>query len=139
MGVGPAALGITVPSQWEPGVTYKPDFGPTPEAFAKAFEAREKVGVDYHAASGYVTGLLLQHALEQAGSIEPEKVAAVLNQLDVTTFFGKYKIATDDKNHGLQLAHQMVLAQWQMKGDKLGLEMVWPDAAKTASAVYLTH
>jgi len=134
--LGPAATGITVPSQWEPEVTYKPDFGPTPAEFKKLFEEKEKQGVDYHAASGYVTGLLLQHAIEQAGSIEPDKVAAVLNKLDVTTFFGKYKVATDAKDHGLQMAHQMVLAQWQMKDGKLGLQMVWPDAAKTANVVY---
>jgi len=134
--LGPAATGITVPSQWEPGVTYKPDFGPTPAAFAKDFEAKEKVGVDYHAASGYIVGLLLQHAMEQAGSIEPDKVAEELNKLEVTTFFGRYKIATDAQNHGLQIAHQMVLAQWQMKDGKLDLQMVWPDAAKTANPLY---
>ena len=81
-------------------------------------------------------GLLLQHAIEQAGSIDPEKVAEVLNKLDVTTFFGRYKFATDAENHGLQLAHQMVLAQWQMKDGKLDLQMVWPDAAKTANPLY---
>jgi len=27
--LGDAAVGISVPSQWEPQVTYKPDFGPT--------------------------------------------------------------------------------------------------------------
>ena len=95
--------------------------------------------MDYHAASGYIEGLLLQRAIEQAGSIEPDKVAAELNKLDVTTFFGKYKVATDAKNHGLQTAHQMVLAQWQMKDGKLSLEMVWPDAAKTSSLVVAAH
>ena len=131
-----AALGISVPSQWEPEVTYKPDFGPTPADFKKTFEEKEKLGVDYHAASGYVTGLLLQHAIEEVGSIDPEKVAAELNKLDVTTFFGRYKIATDAQNHGLQIAHQMVLAQWQMKDGKLGLQMVWPNAARTANVLY---
>jgi branched-chain amino acid transport system substrate-binding protein len=137
--LGQAALGITVPSQWEPQVTYKPDFGPTPAEFAKAFQAKYKVEADYHTASGYVTGLLLQHAIEQAGSIDPEKVAAALNNFDLTTFFGKTKFATDPKHHGLQIAHQMVLAQWQTKNGKLEKEMVWPDAAKTANVLYPLH
>ena len=137
--LGPAALGIAVPSQWEPQVTYKPDFGPTPAEFAKAYYAKSKVEADYHTASGYVTGLLLQHAIEQAGSIDPEKVAAALNKTDVTTFFGRDKFATDPKNHGLQIAHEMVLAQWQTKGGKLEKEMVWPDAAKTANINYPLH
>ena len=33
--LGDAALGVSVPSQWAPQVTYKPDFGPTPAEFAK--------------------------------------------------------------------------------------------------------
>jgi len=137
--LGDAALGITVPSQWEPQVTYKPDFGPTPAEFAKTYYAKSKVEADYHTASGYVTGLLLQHAIEQAGSIDPKKVAAALDQTDVTTFFGRDKFATDAKRHGLQIAHQMVLAQWQKKNGKLKKEMVWPGQAKTAELEYPLH
>src|SRR5689334_13163588 len=134
--LGDAALGVMVPSQWEPQVKYKPDFGPTPEQFAKAALAKTKVEADYHTASGYITGLLLQHAIEKAGSIDPEKVAAELDKTDVTTFFGRDKFSTDPKSHGMQLAHEMVLAQWQMKDGKLERQMVWPDAAKTAPLQY---
>ena len=134
--LGDAALGVMVPSQWEPQVKYKPDFGPTPEQFAKAAYAKTKVEADYHTASGYVTGLLLQHAIEKAGSIDPEKVKAELDKIDVNTFFGNDKFATDPKSHGLQVGHQMVLAQWQSKGGKLVKEIVWPDAARTAPMLY---
>ena len=137
--LGPAALGVTVPSQWEPQVKYKPDFGPTPEQFAKETFAKTKVEADYHTASGYITGLLLQHAIEQAGSIDPEKVKAALDKTDVTTFFGHDQFSTDPKSHGMQIGHQMVLAQWQMKNGKLEKEMVWPDAAKTADLNYPLH
>ena len=74
--------------------------------------------------------LLLQHAIEQAGSIDPDKVAAALNATDVTTFFGHVKFATDPKHHGLQIAHEMVLAQWQKKNGKLERQVVWPHAAQ---------
>jgi branched-chain amino acid transport system substrate-binding protein len=134
--LGDAALGITVPSQWEAQVKYRPDFGPTPEGFAEAYHAKTGLEADYHTASGYATGLILQHAIEQAGSIDPDKVAAALNKTDVTTFFGRNKFATDAQHHGLQVAHEMVLAQWQMKNGKLEKEMVWPDAAKTANLAY---
>lgn len=134
--LGDAAVGVTVPSQWEPAVTYKPDFGPTPAEFAKAYEAAFHAGVDYHAASGYVEGLLLQHAIEKAGSIDQAKVAAELTKMNVTTFFGQYKVSQDAKEHGLQQSHQMVLAQWQKKNGALNLEMVWPDAAKTANFIF---
>jgi len=134
--LGDAALGVMVPSQWEPQVKYKPDFGPTPEQFAKAAYAKTKVEADYHTASGYITGLLLQHAIEQAGSIDAKKVAAALEKMDVTTFFGRDKFASDAKNHGLQVGHQMVLAQWQMENGKLEKEIVWPAAARTAQMLY---
>jgi branched-chain amino acid transport system substrate-binding protein len=135
--LGPAALGVTVPSQWEVQVSYQPQFGPTTPQFAKAFSDKYNAKADYHAAAGYTQGAVLQHAIEQADSVDPEKVTAALNAMDVTTFFGRVKFATDAEHHGLQDAHQMVLAQWQQMPDgKLGRQVVWPDAAKSADLMY---
>jgi len=135
--LGPAALGVTVPSQWEVQVSYQPQFGPTTPQFAKTFQDKFNAKADYHAAAGYTQGAVLQHAIEQAGSVDPEKVTAALNAMDVTTFFGHIKFFTDPEHHGLQDAHQMVLAQWQQLPDgKLGRQVVWPDAAKSADLMY---
>ena len=134
--LGDAAVGVSVPSQWEPQVTFKPDFGPTAEVFAKAFTAKYQIEPGYHAGGGYAAGLVLQHAIEQAGSIEPDKVAAKLGAMDVTTLFGHTKFSTDAKDHGLQIGHEMVLAQWQKKDGKLVKEVVWPKPAKTADILY---
>ncbi len=134
--LGDAALGISVPSQWAPQVTYKPDFGPTAAEFGKLFADKYKIDAGYHAAGGYTAGLLLQHAIEQTGSIEQAKVAAALNKLDVTTMFGRTKFSTEPKEHGLQLAHAMVLSQWQKKNGQLTKEVIWPKAAKTAEILY---
>jgi branched-chain amino acid transport system substrate-binding protein len=134
--LGPPAVGVTVPSQWELQVSYKPDFGPTTAEFAKAFQDKFNARPDYHSASGYTSGVVLQHAIEQAGSIDPEKVTAALNATDINTFFGHVKFLTDPDHHGLQAAHEMVLAQWQNTGGKLGRQVVWPDAAKSAPLLY---
>jgi branched-chain amino acid transport system substrate-binding protein len=134
--LGPPALGVTVPSQWEIQVSYKPQFGPTTAEFAKAFQEKFNAKPDYHSASGYTSGVVLQHAIEQAQSIDPEKVAAALNATDIQTFFGQIKFATDAEHHGLQTAHQMVLAQWQMVDGKPGRQVVWPDDAKSAPLMY---
>jgi len=80
--------------------------------------------------------MILQHAIEKAGSIEPAKVAEVLNGLDVTTMFGRTKFTTDPKEHGLQAGHEMVLLQWQSRNGKLVKEVIWPKPAKTADIVY---
>ncbi len=134
--LGPAASGVTVPSQWEQQVNYKPQFGPTTAEFAKAFQDKFHAKADYHAASGYTSGVVLQHAIEQAGSIDPEKVTAALNATDITTFFGHVKFMTDPGHHGLQEAHKMVLAQWQNIDGKLGRQVVWPLEAKSADLIY---
>jgi len=134
--LGAAALGVTVPSQWELQVSYKPDFGPTTQEFAKAFQAKFKAPPDYHSASGYTSGVVLERAIEKAGSLDPENVTAALDATDFTTFFGHIKFATDSGHHGLQSAHQMVLAQWQKQNAKLGRQVVWPLAAKSADLIY---
>ncbi|MGH7088363.1 MAG: ABC transporter substrate-binding protein, partial [Stellaceae bacterium] len=134
--LGPAALGVTTGSQWEIQVAYKAQFGPTAAEFAKEFYDKFKIHADYHSASGYTEGAVLQHAIEQAGSLDTDKVAAALNATDVTTFFGHEKFATDPSHHGLQIAHDMVLAQWQMKDAKLGRQVVWPKAAASAPLQY---
>ncbi len=134
--LGPAALGVTVPSQWELQVNYKPQFGPTTSEFAKAFEDKFHHRADYHAASGYTAGVILQHAIEKADSLDTEKVASALDATDVTTFFGHIKFATDPQHHGLQVAHEMVLAQWQKVNGKLEREVVWPAEAKSADLIY---
>ncbi|HET7765023.1 MAG TPA: amino acid ABC transporter substrate-binding protein [Burkholderiales bacterium] len=134
--LGPAAQGISVPSQWAPQVTYKPDFGPTPAEFTKRFQAKYNMAPGYHAAGGYAGGLLFQRAIERADSIDPAKVAAELNQMKATTLWGGTQFSTDPKSHGLQLAHQMVLTQWQMQGGKLVKEVIWPTSAATAKIAF---
>jgi branched-chain amino acid transport system substrate-binding protein len=134
--LGDAALGVTFPSQWEPQVSYKPDFGLTSAEFVKGFEAKYHQVPDYHAASGYTVGVILQHAIEQAKSLDTKKVAAALNATDVTTFFGHIKFATDADHHGLQVGHSMVLGQWQKESGKLAKEVVWPVAAQSAKMLY---
>jgi branched-chain amino acid transport system substrate-binding protein len=134
--LGDAAVGISVPSQWEPQVTYKPDFGPTAQAFTKAFDDKFKIEPGYHAAGGYTAGLLLQHAIETAGSIDQAKVADALNKMDVVTMFGRTKFSTAPKDHGLQIGHEMVIAQLQKKNGKIIKEVIWPKAAKTADIIY---
>jgi branched-chain amino acid transport system substrate-binding protein len=134
--LGAPALGVTTGSQWEIQVAFKPQFGVTAEEFAKDFKAKFSVEADYHSASGYTAGVVLQHAIEQAGSIDQDKVADALNKMDVQTFFGHIKFATDPGHHGLQIAHQMVLAQWQNKDGKMGRQVVWPQAVQSAPLVY---
>jgi branched-chain amino acid transport system substrate-binding protein len=138
--LGDAAEGIAVPSQWEPQLAAKPQFGPTVPEFNKAYTAKYNSEPSYESAGGYACGLVLQHAIEQAGSIDAEKVAGALNALDATTFYGRTKFATAPGEHGLEVGHTMVIAQWQKdKSGKLVKQVIWPLANKSANLVYPIH
>lgn len=134
--LGSAAYGVSVPSQWESDASYTPDFGPTAAQFTKDYENRFHVHPGYHAAGGYASGLILQHAIEQAGSLDTDKVTAQLNKMDTTTFYGHIKFANDESRHGMQIGHDMVLAQWQKRGGNMQKEVVWPKAAGTAPLMF---
>lgn len=144
--LGDAALGVSTSSQWELAATHTPEeaqalgkpwFGPTGEEFATAYEAATGDKPTYHVAGGYVAGLVLQKAIEDAGSVDPEKVKAALEAMDVFTFYGGIKFDTSAEAHGLQIGHQMVVAQWQ-KDDagELVRKVVWPADVANADPLY---
>jgi branched-chain amino acid transport system substrate-binding protein len=81
--------------------------------------------------------LILQKALENAGSTDPAAVQQALDALDVLTFFGHVKFNTTAEAHGLQVGHSMVLIQWQDDGSgTLAKQVIWPPEGATAEAVY---
>lgn len=142
--IGAAAQGIIGPSQWEPQANYTTDtakamnigwYGPTVKEFTDAFKAKYGEDPAYHAAGGYAAGLLLQKAIEDAGSVETDKVTAALDKLDVMTFYGHVKFDTTPESHGLQIGHEMVYIQWQDKAGTLGKEVVWPLDFKSADVI----
>jgi branched-chain amino acid transport system substrate-binding protein len=147
--IGEAAKGIVGPSQWEPQASYTSDvaktmkiewYGPTVQEFTEAYQAKYGEEPAYHAAGGYAAGLILQKAIETAGSVETQKVAEVLNKLDLMTFYGHVKFDTTPENHGLQIGHDMVYIQWQVDASgKLVKQVVWPPDFKSAEVASLTQ
>ena len=138
--LGDAGVGVIVPSQWEPQVAFKAQYGPGGADFAKAYTAKYNTPPSYESAGGYACGMILQRAIEQAGGPDTAKVAAALNATDITTFYGRTKFATEADQHGLQVGHVMILAQWQKdKSGKPVKQVVWPLAAKSADLKYPIH
>ena len=138
--LGDAALGVIVPSQWEPQSTFKAQYGPSGVDFAKTYTAKYNTPPSYESAGGYASGLVLQHAIEQAGGIDTAKVAQALNATDITTFYGRTKYSTQASEHGLQVGHTIFLAQWQQdKSGKPVKQVVWPLAGKSADLNYPIH
>jgi branched-chain amino acid transport system substrate-binding protein len=144
--LGDAALGIAVSSQWELAATHTEEeanglgmdwFGPTGEDFASSYEAAYGDPPTYHVAGGYAAGLVLQKAIIDADSIDSEAVKAALNAMNLMTFFGGTKFDTSEEAHGLQIAHDMVVAQWQ-RNDAGELErfIIAPADVATADPLY---
>ncbi len=135
--IGDAAFGIVGPSQWEPLAAFTPDFGPTGAEFVDAYKAAYGEEPSYHSAGGYVAGLILQKAIETAGSLDTEALKAALDSMDMMTFYGQIKFDTSAENHGLQIGHEMVYIQWQRDAaGALVKQVVWPEAGKTADMIY---
>jgi branched-chain amino acid transport system substrate-binding protein len=111
--------------EWDPAVNYKVTYGPNNDDFMKMYAAfaREKFKdtdpPDNHTPLGLVAGLLIQGGIEKAGTLDSTKVRAALNDLNITTLVGPFKI---DAKTGLQQGYPMLTTQWQ-KGKSV---VVWP-------------
>lgn len=104
------AEGFFGPSQWEAEVKYDIDLKPTSEEFSKNFKAAYGVKPDYPAAQGYAIGLVVQRCIEEAGTLDNDRLRETAGRLKLTTFYGDFKI---DPSTGVQVAHSMVLVRWQ--------------------------
>ncbi|HEU5099629.1 MAG TPA: amino acid ABC transporter substrate-binding protein [Roseiflexaceae bacterium] len=136
LGVSPKAVGLSVgPSspefratlgkdadyifgatQWTSALEYTgSDIWSTPAAFADAFRARypNYTSVPYQTAESTAALLVFQQALEQAGTLDPQKVRDALAKLETTTFFGR--IAFDER--GVNSGKPMVVVQLQPDGN----------------------
>jgi ABC-type branched-subunit amino acid transport system substrate-binding protein len=142
--LGDAAIGVIGPSQWEPLAEFTESaaneagidwFGPTGQEFVDEYMAKYDEEPSYHSAGGYAAGLILQKAIMDAGSYDPEAVKQALDNMDMLTFYGRIKFDTSAESHGLQIGHSMVYVQWQ-DGDNLHKEVVWPAEGATAETLF---
>ena len=141
--IGDAALYVTGPSQWEPQAKYTKEaaqkmgvefFGPTVEEFVKEYKAKYGYEPGYHAAGGYAAGLILQKAIEDAGTLDSEKVREALENMKVMTFFG-YLEFEKGEYYGRQIGHDMVVIQWQESDGQLKKEVVWPETGASSQVI----
>jgi branched-chain amino acid transport system substrate-binding protein len=119
-------------SQWTPQVKYKPSLYLTVAdyvtAYRKQFNTQDDP--DYHVAESTAACLALQKAIENAGSLKPDKVRDALAALDVMTFFGRVKF----DSRGINTYKPMVVEQIQ-NGKH---HTVWPNDVADAKPQYPT-
>ena len=93
--LGKQAENVTSAAWWHPAVRYSgPVFGSTAK-YNELFQAKYKKVPDYAQASSSAAGVILQLAIQKAGSIDPKKVRDALASLDAKTFFGPVKFGAD--------------------------------------------
>lgn len=98
-------------SQWTPQVKYKPSFylsvADYTATYKKMFNTQDDP--DYHVAESTAACLALQKAIENAGSLNADKVRDALASLQVMTFFGEIKF----DSRGVNVTKPMVVEQIQ--------------------------
>ncbi len=130
--LGSLASNVVAPSQWEAPmdfVHFTPYYGNLsgPQFFSQ-FQSSFGMPPNYEAAEAFNTGLVLQKAITDSGSLNSTLVRAQLGTENFWTFYGNFQIGPT----GIQIGHTMVVMQWQ-NGAK---QVVWPRAVATAPFVY---
>ena len=132
------ANNVTGPSQWESAVAYGPTlaqslslpwYGPTPAEFTQLYGSLNSGATpSYHSAEAGGALLVLAQVIGRANSLNTTDVRAALGNMHIMNFFGQFQIASS----GLQIAHSMIVVQWQAGA----LKIVYPAAVAQASVQY---
>ena len=129
--LGSLANNVVAPSQWEPNLDFS-SFSPygdiTSTQFLNQFKSTYNMDPNYEAAEAYNTGLVLQKAITDSGSLNSTTVRNQMSTENFWTFYGHFQIGAT----GIQTGHTMVVMQWQ-NGVK---QTIWPRAVATAPFVY---
>ena len=87
--VGPLANNVTTATWWHPAARYTSgDVFKSSENYTRLYKAKYNEEPDFTHATGSAVGVLLQMAIERAGSIDRDKVRAALAAGKFATFFG---------------------------------------------------
>lgn len=127
--VGPLAENISSSVWWHPAVNYqsKDVFGSTAD-YVAAFKAEYGAVPDYAEASSSAAGVVLQLAIERAGSIKPDAVRDAMAQLDAMTFYGPIRFAATGQ------INSITPPVFQLQGGKAVI--VYPEAIKQGELRY---
>jgi len=93
---------------WHPDMTYKGPFF-TSVSYNEFWKKRHGEDSSFFSACGFVAGILMQVAIDKAGSLDQSKIRDALRGMDIETFFGGFKFDEKGKN----IAHRMGIVQVQ--------------------------
>jgi branched-chain amino acid transport system substrate-binding protein len=115
-GLGDLANGVTSSSWWHQATNYTGvGVWPSTESFYKEFVAKEKSDPDYVHASCAAAVVVLQDAIERAGSVDKGKVRDALAATNISTFYGPVKFSAN----GMNAVRDLPIIQVQDKAIKV--------------------
>ena len=122
-GTGALAENVTSATWWIPAVRYKSDdvFGSS-EAYTSQFQEKYRTAPDFTNATGTAAGVVLQMAIERAGTTDKTKVREVLRAGNFKTFFGPINF------NGVGQADSYIPPVFQIVGGKA--VVIYPDVIK---------
>jgi branched-chain amino acid transport system substrate-binding protein len=82
---------------WHRDIGYRGSFF-TSESFDDFWRGKTGRGASFFQASGFVAGILMQLAIERAGSLDQRKIRDALSSIDVETFYGRFKYDQAGRN-----------------------------------------
>ena len=97
--LGPTANYVLSSSQWTPQEKYNGvDVYGTPANYAQMYQTEYGHRPSYQSAESTAAGLAFQYAIQNAGSIDPQKVRDALASLDIMTFYGEIRFDSTGAN-----------------------------------------
>jgi len=97
--LGPTANYVLGSSQWTPQEKYNGiDVFGTPANYAQMYKTEYGHVPSYQSAESTAAGLAFQYAIQNAGSIDPQKVRDALVGLDIMTFYGEIRFDSTGAN-----------------------------------------
>lgn len=103
------ANNVLTAAWWGEALDYKGDFIGTARDFGKIWRKKFGQEPDYVAAASTAAGIVVQRAIEKAGSLDKKKVRAAIASINLQTFFGPVKF----DGRGQNMASAIVLFQIQ--------------------------
>jgi branched-chain amino acid transport system substrate-binding protein len=128
-GLGVAADRFFAPMTWNWDLSV-PGNKQFVEAYKAAYPTQPYPPAAEMLGQGYVTGLIIQQALEKAASRDPQKIRDVIANTEFTNLpFPATKVKFGE--NGLNVLNQSILTEW-MKGE---LRTVWPKEVQAVQPV----
>jgi len=112
--LGSSANYILSASQWTPQQKYQGiDAFTSPAKYAQMFQTEYGHPASYNSAEATAAALAFQYAIQNAGSINPQKVRDALAKLDIMTFYGRVHFDSTGANTyksmaSIQIQHGIV-------------------------------